>query len=234
MNPFKYRQFESIFILQCVRWYLKYGLSYRDLSEMMKERGIEVCHTTIYRWVIHYSHELKKRSNWYRMGRIGSWCADETYIKVKGKWKYLYRAVTRDGKTIDFYLSHTRNTQAAKRFLSKALKNNKGWIPSKINTDLNPAYNHAIAQLKQENPSYADIDHRKNKYINNIVEQDHGKLKRLIKPMLGFESMKTANATITGYEVMRMFKKGQFDFWLRNKRQTEVQFINELFGIYAA
>ena len=93
MNPFKYRQFESIFILQCVRWYLKYGISYRDLSEMMKERGIDVCHTSIYRWVMRYAHELKKRANWYRMGRIGSWRVDETYIKVKGKWKYLYRAV---------------------------------------------------------------------------------------------------------------------------------------------
>ena len=102
--------------------------------------------------------------------------------------------------------------------LSKALRINKYWVSSKINTDKNPAYNQAIAELKAENDSYAHIQHRKIKYLNNRIESDHGKLKRLIKPMLGFKSMKSANATITGYEFMRMFKKGQFDFWLKAKK----------------
>ena len=125
-NVFKYRHFENVIILQCVRWYLKYGISYRDLEEMMGERGVSVVHSTIYRWVIKYSHELKKRARWYCRDHGLSWRVDETYVKVKGKWKYLYRTITKDGDTIDFYLSHTRNTSAAKRFLNKALKINIG------------------------------------------------------------------------------------------------------------
>ena len=234
MIEFKYKQFKGDIILWAIRWYLKYGISYRELEEMLKERGVNVDHTTIYRWVIQYSPELKKKLSQYR-GKFyyQSLRVDETYIKVKGKWKYLYRAIAKDGSTVDFYLSHTRNTKAAKRFLSKVLKNyDKYDTPSKINTDKNPAYNDAIAQLKSENDNYNDIEHRKVKYLNNIIEQDHGKLKRLIKPMLGFKSMKTANATITGYEWMRMFKKGQFDIWTKMRDKSEANFINELFDIY--
>ena len=113
-NVFKWRHFQSIIILQCVRWYLKYGISYRDLEEMMSERGVSVDHTTIYRWVMKYAHELKKRSNWYCRNHGYSWKVDETYVKVKGEWKYLYRAIDKHGDTIDFYLSHTRSTKAAK------------------------------------------------------------------------------------------------------------------------
>lgn len=233
-NVFKWRHFERSIILQCVRWYLKYGISYRDLSEMMAERGIDICHTTIYRWVMKYSHEIKKRARWYARDHGGSWQVDETYVKVKGRWKYLYRVIDKNGDTIDFYLSHTRNSKAAKRFLGKALKLNKHWVPRVINTDKNPAYNQAIADLKTEDENYSHIEHRKVKYLNNRIESDHGKLTRLIKPMLGFKTMKSANATITGYEFMRMFKKGQFDFWLEHRHMNEVQFINSLFGVYAA
>ena len=232
-NAFKWRHFEGVFILQCLRWYLKYGISYRDLEDMMKERGVSVDHTTIYRWVMKYSHELKKRSRWYCANRGLSWRVDETYVKVKGKWKYLYRALTKDGKTIDFYLSHTRNTKAAKRFLSKALKVDKYSVPTVINTDQNPAYNQAIEQLRSENDWYERIEHRKVKYLNNRLESDHGKLKRLIKPMLGFKTMKSANATITGYEFMRMFKKKQFKIWTDDRKKSEITFINELFNVYA-
>jgi transposase-like protein len=233
-NAFKWRHFEGEFILQCVRWYLKYGISYRDLSEMMQERGLNVSHTTIYRWVMKYSRELRCRSQWYSRSHGASWQVDETYVKVKGKWKYLYRAITKSGDTVDFYLSHTRNSKAAKRFLSKALKVNKDWMPTVINTDKNSAYNQAIVDLNQSQSDYAQITHRKVKYLNNLIESDHGKLKRLIKPMLGFKTMKSANSMITGYEIMRMFKKGQFDFWLKMKSKNEAQFINELFGLYAA
>ncbi|WP_150467987.1 IS6 family transposase [Francisella sp. SYW-9] len=233
MRDFKYKHFTGEVILWAIRWYLKYGIIYRELEEMLKERGIDVDHTTIYRWVIQYSPELKKKLSWYR-GRIyfKTLRVDETYIKVKGKWKYLYRAVTKDGYTVDFYLSHTRNTKAAKRFLSKTLRNFKYDIPNKINTDMNPAYNNAISELKAENDDYSHIEHRKEKYLNNIIEQDHGKLKRLIKPMLGFKSIKTANATILGYEWMRMFKKGQFDTWTKFRNKSEADFINELFDVY--
>ena len=231
VNVFKWRHFQGVIILQCVRWYLKYGINYRDLEEMMKERSVVVDHTTLYRWVIKYAHELKKRSSWYARNHGFSWRVDETYVKVKGQWKYLYRAIDKHGDTIDFYLSHTRHTKAAKRFLSKALKVNKHWVPSKINTDQNPTYNQAIAELKVENEAYAHIFHRKVKYLNNRIESDHGKLKRLIKPMLGFKTMKSAYSTITGYEYMRMFKKGQFDFWMKFKNMTEAQFIGNFFDV---
>tara|TARA_Y100000588_G_C14000296_1_gene815342 strand:+ start:410 stop:820 length:411 start_codon:yes stop_codon:yes gene_type:complete len=134
-------------------------------------------------------------------------------------------------QTLNFYLSHTRNTKAAKRFLSKLVKGRKGWLPQKINTDKNPAYGVAITELKADGKLHPDIEHRQVKYLNNRIEADHGKLKILIKPMRGFQSMKTAYATIKGVEVMRMFKKKQFDFWMYGNK-NEGSFINQLFELY--
>ncbi len=143
-----------------------------------------------------------------------SWRVDETYVKVKGKWAYLYRALDKSGNTIDFYLSSTCNTKAAERFLNKALRSiPKHFHPRSINTDKNPTYGKAITKLKSEGQCSLNLEHRQVKYLNNIIESDHGKLKRLINPTLGFKSMKTAYATIKGFEIMRMFKKGRFDFW---------------------
>ena len=236
MEDFKWRHFSGIIIIGCVRWYCKYGISYRDLEEMMQERGVEADHTTIYRWVQHYAPEIEKRLRWYWKPCLGySWRVDETYIKVKGKWTYLYRAVDKTGATIDFFLSSTRNSKAAKRFLGKALRRFKEWEkPKTINTDKAPSYGAAIAALKKEGVCPSDLVHRQVKYLNNIVESDHGKLKCLIKPTLGFKSMKTAFATIKGFEVMRMFKKGQMNAWVADQGITgEIRLINTQFGIYA-
>jgi transposase-like protein len=210
-KDFKWRHFEGAIILWAVRWYCKYGISYRELEEMLKERGVDVDHTTIYRWVQHYAPELQRRLKWYFKGtQGGSWRVDETYIKVKGHWKYLYRAVDAKGYTVDFYLSQTRNAAAAKRFLGKALYKKKEWeLPHTINTDKAAAYGVAIQELKAEGKLPQDTLYRQVKYLNNIVESDHGKLKRLIKPTLGFKTMKTAYATIKGFEAMRSIKKGQ-------------------------
>ncbi len=135
---------------------------------------------------------------------------DEIYIKVHGKWMYLYRAVTKDGDTIDFYLSPTRNTKAAKRFLGKALSRLKDWEkPRVINTDKAGCYEAAIPLLMKEGKLPEETEHRQIKYLNNVIEADHGKLKRLIKPTLGFKSSKTAYTTIKGFEVMRTLKKGE-------------------------
>ena len=146
MTDFKWRHYQGQIILNCVRWYCKYGISYRDLEEMMSERGIEVDHTTLYRWVQHYAPEMQKRLTYFWRPRLGlSWRVDETYIKVKGQWTYLYRAIDKHGSTIDFYLSRTRNAKAAKRFLGKALRGLKDWEkPRSINTDKAPAYGVAI------------------------------------------------------------------------------------------
>ncbi|QFT29602.1 Integrase core domain protein [Labrenzia sp. THAF82] len=172
---------------------------------MMAERGVRVDHSTIYRWVQTYAPEMEKRLRWqWRWPVSGSWRVDETYIKVRGKWTYLYRAVDKFGNTIDFYLSATRNTKAAKRFLGKTLRGLKDWEkPHAINTDKAPTYGVAISELKAEGKCPQDTEHRQVKYLNNVVEADHGKLKQLIRPVRGFKTLKSAYATIKGFEVMR-------------------------------
>ena len=234
MDDFKWRHFQGEIILWAVRWYCKYGISYRELEEMLEERGVKVDHTTIYRWVQHYAPELQKRLKWYIKNSLHlSWRVDETYIKVKGKWAYLYRAVDKDGDTIDFYLSSTRNAKAAKRFLGKALAQRNKWEkPRVINTDKAPTYSIAIQELKAEGKLPADTEHRQVKYLNNIVESDHGKLKRLIKPTLGFKSMKTAYATIKGFEAMIALKKGQARaFQYQKGVKGEVRLIERCFNL---
>ncbi|MFN6415654.1 MAG: IS6 family transposase [Pseudomonadota bacterium] len=229
MSLFKYRHFEYEMIIWAVRWYCKYGISYRDLEEMLAERGITVDHTTLYRWVIYYAPKILDKLKWYWKPTLGySWRVDETYVKIKGKWVYLYRDLDKCGNTIDFYLSPTRSSDAAKRFLSKAMKSLKHWAqPGVINTDKNPSYTKAIAELKEEGKCSAELEHRQVKYLNNIIESDHGKLKRLIKPTLGFKSMRTAYATIKGFE-MRMFKKGRFDIWKYGQGiQGEIRIITD-------
>ncbi len=146
MTDFKWRHFQGDVILWAVRWYCRYPISYRDLEEMLAERGISVDHTTIYRWVQCYAPEMEKRLRWFwRRGFDPSWRLDETYVKVRGKWTYLYRAVDKRGDTIDFYLSPTRSAKAAKRFLGKALRGLKHWEkPATLNTDKAPSYGAAM------------------------------------------------------------------------------------------
>ena len=165
-------------ILWAVRWYCRYPISYRDLEEMLAERGISVDHTTIYRWVQCYAPEMEKRLRWFwRRGFDPSWRLDETYVKVRGKWTYLYRAVDKRGDTIDFYLSPTRSAKAAKRFLGKALRGLKHWEkPATLNTDKAPSYGAAITELKREGKLDRETAHRQVKYLNNVIEADHGKL----------------------------------------------------------
>jgi IS6 family transposase len=148
----KWRHSEGEIILWAVRWYCCYGISYRDLEQMMGERGVPVDHSTIYRWVQKYAPEIEKRLRWqWRRPRSTSWRVDETYVKVRDKWTYLYRALDKPGNTIDFYLSPTRNAKAATRFLGKALNGLKEWEqPEIINTDKAPTNDIAISELKAE------------------------------------------------------------------------------------
>ena len=210
VNEFKGRHFGGEVVLWAVRWYCRYAVSYRDLESMMTERGVAVDHSTI-RWVQRFAPEMERRLRWqWRRPRSTSWRVDETYVKVRGKWAYLYRALDKFGNTIDFYLSATRNTRAAKRFLGKALRGCKEWeLPEVVNTDKAPTYAAAIAELKAEGKCPTETRHRQVKYLNNVVEADHGMLKQLIRPVRGFKSMKTAYATIKGFEVMRALRKGQ-------------------------
>jgi IS6 family transposase len=234
MSEFKWRQFEGEIILWAVRWYCRYGISYRDLEQMMGERGVSVDHSTIYRWVQRYAPEMEKRLRWqWRRPQSTSWRVDETYVKVRGNWAYLYRALDKDGNTIDFYLSPTRNAKAAKRFLGKALNGLKDWEkPTVINTDKAPTYGIAISELKTEGKCPENTVHRQVKYLNNVVEADHSELKQLIRPVRGFKTLKTAYATIRGFEVMRALHKGQAAlFNLTRDICGEARIVERAFGI---
>ncbi|MCA9508730.1 MAG: IS6 family transposase [Myxococcales bacterium] len=202
---FKYCRFQKEIILRCVRWYLAYPLSLRHIEEMMLERGICVDHSTINRWVLKYSQLLEAEAR-KRLKSVGSsWRLDETYIKVKGKWKYLYRAVDKSGQSIDFLFTAKRDKNAARRFLAKAIKN--CGVPHKINIDKSGTNQAAIKSYNQDNKTKIEI--RQKKYLNNIVEQDHRAVKRITRPMMGFKSFSSAKKTLAGIELIHMLRKGQ-------------------------
>ncbi len=224
-------------MLWAVRWYCRYGISYRDLEHMMSERGVSVDHSTIYRWVQRYAPEIEKRLSWqWRGPRSASWRVDETYVKVRGQWAYLSRAIDKLGNTIDFYLSPTRNTAAAKRFLGKALNGLKDWEkPSVINTDKAPTYAAALAELKQAGRCPEETQHQQVKYLINVIEADHRKLKQLIRPVRGFKTLKTAYATIKGFVVMRALRKGQASaFNVTRDIRGEARIVERAFGLGAS
>ena len=187
-------------MLTCVRWYVAYPLSLRHIEEMMQERGVFVDHATVHRWAIKVLPVLAAvfRRRKRPVGR--SWRMDETYIKVSGQWRYLYRAV-------DFLLTAKRYKAAARRFLERAI--DLHGVPEKINIDKSGANTAAIESVKAD--ACADILMRQNKYLNNIVEQDHRGVKRVTQPMLGFKSFWSARILIAGIETMHMIKKGQMD-----------------------
>ncbi len=202
--PFKWRHFQSDIILLCVRWYLRYPLSYRQLEEMMLERGLYVDHTTIYRWLQCYAPELDRRCRPLVKTTADSWRVDETYIKVKKEWVYLYRAVDTQGNTLEFFFSATRDAKAAKCFFLKTLAASHPPEPRVINVDKNAAYPKAFAELKAEGRIPESCELRQVKYLNNLVEQDHRFIKRLTRPGMGFFSFETAWRTLQGFEVMNM------------------------------
>jgi transposase-like protein len=206
MIDFKGHRFEQDIILTGVRWYLAYPLSYRNLEEMMAERGVEVDHATIYRWVQKFTPQLEAAFRKGKKRPVGnSWRMDETYIKIKGQWKYLYRAVDRDGQTIDFLLTAHRDKKAALRFFKKAVRQHG--LPDKVTIDKSGANTAAIEALKEDTGHAIEI--RQNQYLNNLVEQDHRAVKRIVRPMLGFQSFRSARVTLSGIELMHMIKKGQ-------------------------
>ncbi len=200
---------------------------------MVNERGIDVHHTTVYRWVQDYAPEIDKRCRPYLRLTNDSWRVDETYIKVKGKWKYLYRAVDSDGSTLDFLLTAKRDAQAAKRFFKKTLKAIHTHNPRVITVDKNTAYPKAIEELKAKEELATQVELRQKKYLNNMVEQDHRGIKQLIKPGMGFESFNTARRTIKGYEIMNMMRKSQIKNVDKGAVIERVRFINQLFGVAA-
>ena len=202
---FKGRHFQQDMIVQSIRWYLAYALIYRDIEELMHVRGFSVDHSTINRWVLHYSPQLEAAFR-RKKKRVGNrWRMDESYIKVKGQWTYYYRAVDKQGQTIDFLLTARRDTKAALRFLKKAIAQNGK--PSLVNIDQSGANTAGLKQVNRDNKTRIKI--RQCKYLNNIIEQDHRRIKRLTRSMLGFKNFYAAQRTLAGIEVMAMIKKGQ-------------------------
>jgi putative transposase len=202
---FKGAHFPKDIILMGVRWYVAYPLSYRHIEELMEERGVEVDHSTIQRWVVKYSPPLEEAFHRRKRPVWMSWRMDETYIKIKGQWYYLYRAVDKHGQTIDFLLTEHRDKEAALRFLKKAIRRNG--LPAKITIDGSDANEAAIKSYNQEHGPTISI--RQVKYLNNIVEQDHRGVKRITRPMLGFKAFDAAQATLVGIELMHMIRKRQ-------------------------
>jgi len=200
---------------------------------MMAERGLSVDHSTINRWVLQYSPELDKRCRPHLRPTNDSWRVDETYIRIKGEWKYLYRAVDSQGQTLDFMFSAKRDAKAAKRFFKKALQARHTSPPRVINVDKNAAYPSAVDDLKEEGLLPEETELRPVKYLNNRVEQDHRRIKRLVKPGLGFSSFNTARRTLKGYEAMAMIRKGQIKTVDREDVTGQISFIHQICGIAA-
>jgi transposase-like protein len=205
MINFKGSQFEREIILWGVRWYVAYPISYRQLEEMMGERGVAVDHSTLNRWVIKYAPEFEKQFRCRRRPVGGSWRLDETYVKIKGKWAYLYRAVDKEGHTIDFLLTPQRDRASAEAFLHKAIRTQG--LPEKITIDRSGSNTAAIKRYNKAHKTAIIIRH--SKYLNNLIEQDQRAVKRLTRPMLGFKSFWAARCTIAGLEVMHAIRKGQ-------------------------
>jgi putative transposase len=202
---FKGAHFPPEIILMGVRWYLAYPLSTRHVEELMLERGVHVDHSTVNRWVIKYSPQLEEAFHRRKRPVWVSWRMDETYIKVKGVWRYLYRAVDKYGETIDFLLTEHRDKEAALRFLKKAIR--RHGVPETITIDGSDANEAAIKRYNEEHGTHIAI--RQGKYLNNMVEQDHRAVKRITRPMLGFKAFAAAQCTLAGVELMHMIKKRQ-------------------------
>ena len=205
MIDFKGSHFEKEIIPWGVRWYVAYPISYRQLEEMRQERGVAVDHATLNRWVLKYAPEVEKQFR-RRQQPVGkSWRMDETYVRSKGQSKYLYRAVDKEGRTVDFLLTPHRDRAAAEAFLHKAIRNQG--LPEKITIDQSGSNTAAITHYNKIHKTAIAI--RQCKYLNNIVEQDHRAVKRIVRPMLGFKSFWAACCTIAGIEVMHAIRKGQ-------------------------
>jgi transposase-like protein len=226
---FKGRHFDRSVILLCVRWYLAYGLSLRNREEMMAERGIEVDHSTVHRWTVHYAPLLLEKFNRRKRPVSGKWYVDETYIKVRGQWRYLYRAIDSNGDTVEFWFSERRNLAAAKRFLCRALE--RHGRPERIVIDGSLTNREAILSCDTTDRLWdrarrklKPIRIRQSQYLNNRIEQDHRAIKRRIRPMLGFKSAGSARIVLGGIEMVHMMRKGQAKYACNSNLSLAEQF----------
>jgi transposase, IS6 family len=230
-SPFKWRHYAPDVILLCVRWYCRYSLSYRELEEMMRERGLTVDHVTVLRWVQRYAPEINKRIRPHLKMSGTSYRLDETYVKVGREWKYLYRAVDTTGCTIEFMLSAKRDVSAAKRFFKKLMRADHRRLPFTIGTDKHASYPEAFAASVQEKVLPRGCKLRRVKYLNNVIEQDHRAIRRRWQAMQCFCSFHTAERTIEGIEAAHMMRKGQVKRLDGRDTIGQARFVESLFGV---
>ena len=208
-------------MLTCVRWYVAYPLSLRHLEEMMAERGIAVDHSTVHRWAIKLLPVLEKAFRRCKRAVGKSWrMDDETYVKVRGEWRYLYRAVDKEGNTVDFLLRARRNKAAAQRYFEKSIR--QYGVPETVTIDKSGANLAALHAVNAERDTPIKI--RQVKYLNYVVEQDHRAIKRIIRPMLGFKDFRCARVILSGIEIMHMIAKGQMIHTGKIKTSAACQF----------
>ena len=191
-------------IVLAVRWYLRFGLSYRDVEELLIERGVEVDHVTIDRWVLRFTPLLADAARPCRH-RVGDrWQVDETYVKVAGQWRYVYRAIDQFGQVIDVYVSSLRDTKAAHRFFERAIGTTK-IAPAEVITDPAPVYPAVLDDL------LPFAWHRTDRYANNRVECDHGRLKARLRPMRGLKQDRSARVIIAGNAFVQNVRRGHYE-----------------------
>ena len=217
---YRCRRFQTETIELCVRWYITYWLSYRDLVAMMAERGVVVSHTTIMRWVLRYVPEFEKRWTRYARRVNSSWRVDETAVSVRGGRHYLYRAVDKHGKSVDFLLRADRGMDAAQALFRRAVATHRPRWPRNVNLDGNAASHRALRLLGQEDSRWQSVVVRSCRYLNNIVEQDHRAIKRRCSSMLGLKSFRTAAITFAGIELANRIRKRQFSFGRGGQRSN--------------
>jgi IS6 family transposase len=218
---------------QHTRWYCRYQLSYRDVEEMMRERGLDVDHSTVFRWVQTYAPEINKRIRPHLKMSGTSYRVDETYIKVGKTCKYLYRAVDKQGNTIEFMLSAKRDVSAAKRFFKKMMRAEHRMLPFSISVDKNAAYPEAFSTSQEEKIVPKDCKLRRVKYLNNVIEQDHRFIKKKVRASQCFKSFHTAERTLEGIEAVNMIRKGHVKRLAGSDAQGQAKFVASLFQIAA-
>ena len=211
---YKRHRYPRVIIQQAVYFKLRFSLSYRDIEELMQIRGVDVDHSTTQRWVFKFTPEIEKNMNKRKYRTGNSWRMDETYIKVGGQDRFLYRAVGKEGNTVDFLLTKRRQLMSSQKFFNKAINNNGK--PGVINIDKSGSNYSAIRTVNRRGLFRKNIKIRQCKYLNNIVEQDHRSIKRRIVNYTGFKEFESAQRTLSGIEVINIIRKNQIE----NSRKT--------------
>ena len=225
------RHFDPAIIVTCVRWYLRFSLSLRNIEELMAERGLVVDHTTVWRWCQQYGPELHRRLRGQLRYKRTTWHMDETYVRVAGRWMYLFRAVDSRGETVDFYLSERRDRDSAKLFFKKALSNPDNRPPRVFCTDKSPIYPAAIRELQAEGTLNQRCRRHTRRYANNRIESDHRQLKRRLRAMQGPRTLRTARRVVKGIEAVQMIRKGQVLGITRTNLAAQAMVFGFLLGV---